>query len=62
LQNRLSAPSLLIVERRQNTALGMLLLAVSLLGGFALIWLLRQGRRSEDSSGDAPLGDPQFAL
>lgn len=67
LQDRLSAPALLVIERRQNTALGMLVLAISLLGGFALIWLLRQGKRDHSGAGNAgagqiALGKTEFAL
>lgn len=64
LQNRLSEPALLVIERRHNTALSMMLLAASLLGGFALIWLLRQNRREEtpNGGGEPALGKPQFAL
>ena len=73
LHTRLNTPVALVVERRQNTALGMLLLAISLLSGFTLLLLLRQGRRSEEASqqpeasgggagGTGALGQPEFAL
>lgn len=64
LHNRLQSPSDLIIERRQNTALGMILLAASLLSGFVLIFLLRQNR-SASGTGELTepvLNQPELAL
>jgi hypothetical protein len=44
LQTRLTTPSLMTVERRQNTAFGLLLVAFSFLSGVLLVWFLRQFR------------------
>ncbi len=44
LHNRLTTPVLTTIERRQNAAFGLLLLALSLASGVFLIWLLRQFR------------------
>ncbi len=44
LHNRLTTPTEMTIERRQNTAFGLLLLAISLLSGIFVIWLLRQLR------------------
>lgn len=44
LHTRLTSPSTMTVERRQNAAFGLLLVAFSLLSGVFLIWLLRQFR------------------
>ncbi len=65
LQNRLSSPSELVIERRQNTALGMILLAVSLLSGFLLVLVLRQNRSGSEPSGDGEtpvLDQPELAF
>jgi hypothetical protein len=44
LHNRLTTPVAMTIERRQNAALGLFLIAFSLLSGVFLIWLLRQFR------------------
>ncbi len=44
LQNRLTSPVVTTIERRQNAAFGLLLVACSLLSGIFVIWLLRQFR------------------
>jgi len=44
LYDRLVTPPAMTVERRTNTAYGMLLAACSLLSGVILIWVLRQFR------------------
>ena len=44
LHERLTNPPTMIIERRQNTAFGLLLVAFSLLSGVFLIWLMRQFR------------------
>jgi hypothetical protein len=44
LQNRLTTPVTMTIERRQNAALGLFLIAISLMSGVFLIWLLRQFR------------------
>ncbi len=42
LHDWLTTPSTTTIERRQNTALCLLLAACSLAGGVLIIWLLRQ--------------------
>lgn len=42
LYDRLTTPPPMTVERRTNTAIGLLLVAFSLLSGVLLIWLMRQ--------------------
>ncbi len=44
LHNRLTTPSQMTLERRQNAAFGLLLVAISLASGVFLFWLLRQFR------------------
>jgi hypothetical protein len=44
LHNRLTSPVVMTIERRQNTALGLFLVAFSLMSGVFLVWLLRQFR------------------
>ncbi len=44
LHTRLTTPPAMIIERRQDAALGLILLALSLLSGLFLVWLLRQLR------------------
>jgi uncharacterized iron-regulated membrane protein len=44
LHTRLTTPTPTVLERREHTAFGLLLMAFSLLSGVFLIWLLRQFR------------------
>jgi hypothetical protein len=44
LHNRLLTPAEMTIERRHNTALGLLVLAFSLVSSILIIWLLRQLR------------------
>ncbi len=44
LHTRLTSPPAMTIERRQNAALSLLLLAFSLMSGVFLVWLLRQFR------------------
>jgi len=44
LHTRLITPPVMTIERRQDAALGMMLLAFSLLSGLLVVWLLRQLR------------------
>jgi hypothetical protein len=44
LHTRLKTPSTMILERRQNAAMGLLLVSSSLFIGIILVWLLRQWR------------------
>jgi len=44
LHTRLKTPSTTILERRENTAVGLLVVAFSLLSGFVLVWAMRQIR------------------
>jgi hypothetical protein len=44
LYGRLTSPPAMTVERRTNTAFGLLLVAFSLVSGFLVVWLMRQLR------------------
>ncbi len=44
LHNRLASPVSMSVERRNNTAISLLLVSFSLLSGMLLIWLLNRLR------------------
>ncbi len=44
LHSRLVTPVEMTIERRQNAALGLFLVALSLMSGVFLIWLMRQFR------------------
>ncbi len=44
LHNRLTTPALMTLERRQNAAFGLVMVALSLVSGVFLLWLLRQLR------------------
>lgn len=46
LHTRLKTPATTILEQRENTAAGLLVVAFSLLSGFILILLMRQFRSS----------------
>ena len=44
LHTRLTTQPIMTIERRQNTALALLLLAFSLMSGVFIFWVLRQFR------------------
>ncbi len=44
LYDRLTTPPSMTVERRTNTAVGLLVVAFSLLSGVIVVWLMRQFR------------------
>ncbi len=44
LQSRLTTPVLMTLERRENAALGLLVIAFALMSGLLLVWLLRHLR------------------
>jgi hypothetical protein len=44
LQSRLNGPTITVMEQRQNSALVMLLAALSMLSGVLLFWLVHQIR------------------
>ena len=44
LHDRLTTPPAMTVERRTNTAVGLLVVAFSLLSGAFVVWLMRQFR------------------
>lgn len=50
LHTRLTTPPAMTIERRQDAALGLMLLALSLLSGLFLVWLLGQLRRLTGSA------------
>lgn len=50
LHTRLKTPSHTMLEQRQNTAAGFLLVAFSLLTGIIFLWLVRQIRKTASLS------------
>ncbi len=44
LHSRLTTPVLMTLERRENAALGLLVVAFALLSGLLLVWLVRHLR------------------